>query len=268
MQYAMLGNQKLEAAPGLFGECPGCKSRVLAKCGTQRVWHWAHLGKITCNFEREPESEWHRNWKNDFPVEWREVIRWAQTGERHRADVMTGLGLVIEFQHSPLHPNERVARESFHSNMVWVVDGTRLERTWSKFLQGQQSWRGTPWQGFYMTHFPDESFPIEWLACAVPVFFDFSGVAETENEQSPNRKTLWLLLPGRAEGRAVISAVGRQDFLDVTRRRAQIIDHKKILQEIADFLALQRSLEYREFNRQRLNFRRGKRFTRRRYPKF
>ena len=268
MQYAMLGNQKREAAPGLFGECPGCQNRVLAKCGTQRVWHWAHLGKITCNFEREPEKEWHRNWKNDFPVEWREVIRLAQTGERHRADVMTELGLVIEFQHSPLHPNERIARESFHSNMVWVVDGTRLQRTWGKFLQGQRSWISTPWQGFYMTHFPDESFPIEWLACTVPVFFDFSGVAETDNQKSPNRKTLWLLLPGRAEGRAVILAVNRKDFLDVTRRRAQIIDPKKILQEFADLIALQRSLEYREYNRQRLGFRREKRFTRRRYPKF
>jgi hypothetical protein len=119
-----------------------------------------------------------------------------------------------------------------------------------------------------MTHFPDESFPIEWLACTVPVFFDFSGVAETDKEQSPNRKTLWLLLPGRAEGRAVILAVSRQDFLNVTRRRAPIIDHKNLLQQIGDFLALQRSLEYREFNRQRLNFRRGKRFARRRYPKF
>lgn len=268
MQYAMLGNQKLEAAPGLFGECAGCQSRVLAKCGTQRVWHWAHLGKITCNFEREPETEWHRNWKNDFPVEWREVISWAQTGERHRADVRTELGLVIEFQHSPLHPTERIARESFHSNMVWVVDGLRLRRTWAKFLQGQRNWIGAPWQGFYMTHFPDESFPIEWLACTVPVLLDFSGVVEADNEQSPNRKTLWLLLPGRVEGRAVILAVNRQDFLDVTRRRSQIVDSKKILQEIADFLALQRSLEYREFNRQRLNFRRGKQFARRRYPKF
>jgi len=152
--------------------------------------------------------------------------------------------------------------------MVWVVDGARLQRTWGKFLQGQRSWIGTPWQGFYMTHFPDESFPIEWLACTVPVFFDFSGVAESDNEQSPNRKTLWLLLPGRAEGRAVILAVSRQDFLNVTRRRAQVIDPKKILQEIADFLALKRSLEYTEFNRQRQSYRRRKRFARRRYPKF
>jgi len=255
----MLGNQKLEAAPGLFGECPGCQSRVLARCGTQRVWHWAHLGKIACNFEREPETEWHRNWKNDFPVGWREVIRRAENGEKHIADVMTEHGLVIEFQHSHLHPDERVSRESFHPNMVWVVDGTRLKRTWGKFSQGQQSWRSTHWQGYFITHFPEESFPIE---------FDFSGLPEMVEYQSPKQKTLWLLLPGRSEGRAVILAVSRQSFIDVARRQPQIIDTKKILQEMADLIALQRELEYREFNRQRSVFRRGKRFARRRYPKF
>ncbi|MBZ0262656.1 MAG: competence protein [Hyphomicrobiales bacterium] len=268
MQYAMLGNQKCEAAPGLYGECRGCENRVLAKCGTQRVWHWAHIGKISCNFEREPETEWHRNWKNQFASEWREVIRRAENGERHIADVMTEHGLVIEFQHSPLHPNERVSRETFHPNMVWIVDGTRLKRTWSKFLQGQQSWRSTHWQGYFLTHFPEESFPIEWLASSVPVFFDFSGLPKMVEDQSPKQKTLWLLLPGRAEGRAVILAVSRQSFIDVSLRRSQILDTKKILQEMADLIALQRSLEYREFNRQRLNFRRGKRFARRRYPKF
>jgi competence protein CoiA len=32
----------------------------------------------------------------------------------------------MEFQHSRLHPDERIAREAFHRNMVWIVDGLRL----------------------------------------------------------------------------------------------------------------------------------------------
>ena len=264
----MLDNQKCEAAPGLNGVCRGCENRVLAKCGTQRVWHWAHVGKITCNFEREPETEWHRNWKNQYAAECREIICRAENGEKHIADVMTEHGLVIEFQHSPLQPDERVSRESFHPNMVWVVDGTRLKRTWNKFLQGKQSWRSTHWQGYSLTHFPQESFPIEWLASNVPVFFDFSGLPETDEKQSLIQKTLWLLLPGRAEGRAVILAVSRQSFLDVTRRKSQIIDTKKILKEMADLLALQRELEYRQFHYQPPSYRGRKRFIRRRTPLF
>jgi competence CoiA-like predicted nuclease len=35
---------------------------------------------------------------------------------------MISLGLVIEFQYSRLALEERIARESFHRNMVWVVE--------------------------------------------------------------------------------------------------------------------------------------------------
>jgi competence protein CoiA len=56
MQYAILGNQRREAAPGLFGECPSCQSRVFAKCGKQRVWHWEHLGKVTYDFEESRDG--------------------------------------------------------------------------------------------------------------------------------------------------------------------------------------------------------------------
>lgn len=268
MQYAMLGNQKCEAAPGLYGVCRGCENRVLAKCGTQHVRHWTHIGKITCDFEREPETEWHRNWKSHYATKWQVVIRRAENGEKDIADVLTEHGLVIEFQHSPLHPNERVSRESFYPNMVWVVNGTRLKRTWTKFLQGQQSWRSTHWQGYFITHFPEESFPDEWLASTVPVLFDFSVLSAAVEKQSPKQNTLWLVLPGRAEGRAVILAVSRQSFIDVSRLRSQIVDTKKILREMADLIALQREVEYRQFNHRHLSYRRRKRFIRRRMPIF
>jgi len=60
------------------------------------------------------ETTWHRDWKAMFPVEWQEVVHHAPNGERHIADVRTEHGFVLEFQHSPLEPVERQARESFY----------------------------------------------------------------------------------------------------------------------------------------------------------
>lgn len=114
MRYAMLEGQRREATPGLVGDCPGCQKAVLARCGNQRVWHWAHRGTVACEFEREKKTEWHRGWKNSFPAECQEVIRRDSTGERHIADVMTSLGLVVEFQHSRLALEERIARETIN----------------------------------------------------------------------------------------------------------------------------------------------------------
>ena len=53
MRYAMLEGQRRETTPGLVGDCPGCQKPVLARCGNQRVWHWAHRGTVACEFERE-----------------------------------------------------------------------------------------------------------------------------------------------------------------------------------------------------------------------
>jgi hypothetical protein len=83
-----------------------------------------------CDTWAEKETDWHRAWKNNFPPECQEFVQHdEQSGEKHIADVRTPHGLVIEFQHSPLDPLERAARERFYGNMVWVVDGTRLQRT-------------------------------------------------------------------------------------------------------------------------------------------
>jgi hypothetical protein len=66
----------------------------------------------------EPEAEWHWAWKNEFPVDWQEVIHLASNGEKHVADVKTQVGTVIEFQHSFLKPEERISREVFYRKMV------------------------------------------------------------------------------------------------------------------------------------------------------
>ena len=85
---------------------------MIAKCGEQRVWHWAHQGTRTCDRWWEPETKWHRDWKNQFPKDWQEVIHQSD-GEKHIAGVKTESGMVIEFQHSFLRRDEREARENF-----------------------------------------------------------------------------------------------------------------------------------------------------------
>lgn len=133
------GIEKVRSAPasGLRGMCPVCARPVIAKCGTQRVHHWAHIGEPACDRWWEPETQWHRMWKLRFPGAWHECIMHDDaTGEKHIADVRTPDGVVMEFQHSHLRADERGAREHFYRNMVWVVDGTRLQRDLPRFIRG------------------------------------------------------------------------------------------------------------------------------------
>src|SRR5215467_9799523 len=64
-----------------------------------------------------------------------ETVHFAQSGEKHVADVKTQSGMVIEFQHSFLKAEERAARESFYRKMVWVVDGRRRKRDAAQLLK-------------------------------------------------------------------------------------------------------------------------------------
>lgn len=175
MKFAVASGQRVEAYPGGTGECPGCHGEVIAKCGTHRIPHWAHRGIRDCDPWTEKETEWHRAWKNKFPAECQEVIQYDEkSGEKHIADVRTPHGLVIEFQHSHLNPEERVARERFYGSMLWVVDGTRLRRDYPRFVNNvKNSFRETNNQGYFLTGFPDECFPPLWLDSSAPVIFDF-----------------------------------------------------------------------------------------------
>jgi competence protein CoiA len=148
MRFAMADNRRVEALPGQTGHCPSCGKLMIAKCGTKVIWHWAHKG-VRCDGWWEPETPWHRTWKGKFPTEWQEVVNVAEDGERHIADIHTPHGLVIEFQHSRLKPQERPAREAYYENLVWVVDGTRLANEVDRFMQFKEYFHPHPsgWHG-------------------------------------------------------------------------------------------------------------------------
>ena len=66
----------------------------MAKCGKEKIWHWAHKSRSHCDSWWSPEGEWHKGWKEVFPDEWQEQIHTDEkTGERHIADVKTPKGL-------------------------------------------------------------------------------------------------------------------------------------------------------------------------------
>ena len=123
MQYAVVKNLRREAFPGGRGGCPTCEAVMIAKCGPRITHHWAHAGRRNCDPWWENETDWHRAWKNHFPEECREVSHVAPDGEIHRADIRTPTGIVIEVQHSRMTDAERLSREVFYGNLVWVLDG-------------------------------------------------------------------------------------------------------------------------------------------------
>lgn len=240
LQFAILNGTRVEAAPGLSAECPQCGKAVVAKCGPIRVWHWAHLGKRTCDPWWENQTPWHHGWKSEFPADWREFIAEDGNGERHIADIKTPHGLCIEFQHSHLRPHERAAREVFYCpNLAWVVDGTRLKRDLPRFVQGQQSFRRIGKLPLFLVPFPQECFPPDWLNCRALVFFDFNGTAETRPEDA----ILWGLLPDRVEGQAVVVAMRRREFVNLAQQRAEIIPARTWLATIAAALRRAREIE-------------------------
>jgi competence CoiA-like predicted nuclease len=152
---------------------------MVAKCGQHRVWHWAHWKSKACDPWWEPETEWHRSWKNQFPAAWQEIGHTAQSGERHRADVKTESGLVLEFQYSALSEAERISREDFYPRLVWVVHANRRLRDRKKFfalLSGPL--RVASGVLTYTIHRYDGSALLrDWGKSRAPVYFDFG---ETE----------------------------------------------------------------------------------------
>ena len=235
MRFALINDERVESSPRQKGSCPGCVAPVTAKCGTQRIWHWAHDNKKCCDNWWKPETEWHRAWKDKFPRECQESHHHDElSGERHIADVKTKSGLVIEFQHSHLNPEERIARESFYKNMVWVVDGMRLKRDYLRFLKGQVDFRSIPGNRFFYCLFPEEYFPVGWLESSVPVIFDFQSVP-LDDPQNTRVKGLWCLLPGRMGSRAVVFEISSQEFIARACSPNEFQDMHKIIPLLRGF---------------------------------
>lgn len=118
MYYAINKNkERITPEPSIEAFCPGCSEKLISKCGSINVWHFSHKNK-DCDSWYEPETEWHRNWKEFFPVENREVVI-----QNHRADIKNNMGIIVELQNSSISSEEIKERENFYHSMMWIING-------------------------------------------------------------------------------------------------------------------------------------------------
>ncbi len=207
MKFSLVNGHRHEAQPGLYGTCPACRQAMIAKCGEVKIPHWAHKGRRTCDPWWESETEWHRAWKGHFPEGWQEVVHYAESGEKHIADVKTDRGWVIEFQHSYLKPEERRSRDSFYVKLVWVVDGARRKRDSEQFRNALN--QGTPIgsSNGRRIHFPEDGAILrEWSGSPAPVFIDFG-----------TGPTLWWILAQMPNGSVDVAPYARANLIEVLR---------------------------------------------------
>ncbi len=125
---------RIQPTKGGLGICQTCKNDVRAYCGEIYIHHWKHIDATLCDSWKENETEWHREWKGIFPIDWQEVVV-RKNGEEHRADVKTPKGLVVEFQNSSISSFDVKARENFYNNMIWVINAQKFNKNitlWSE----------------------------------------------------------------------------------------------------------------------------------------
>lgn len=238
MKFALVNNKKKEAEKGLKGLCPICQQPVIAKCGKYKINHWAHKSLKHCDSWWENETEWHRQWKNTFPVEWQEIIAIDEnTGEKHIADIKTIGDMVVEFQHSNISEKERISRENFYKHMIWIVDGTRRKRDFIHFAEAFDFnciWHVAQ-NRLYILEFGNCHLPKEWLSSNVPVLFDFKGLLDKDEEtydKDPLREPLWCLLPVRGNNMNVLYKFDRSKLIDVIQGGGFIFKYDVIIKKI------------------------------------
>jgi competence protein CoiA len=216
MKYAIVNNIKAEAIKGVIGTCPNCRAELIAKCGNIKIHHWSHKRLNNCDNWWETETAWHRNWKNNYPVDWQEIsMKDSKSGEKHIADILTGDNLVIEFQHSFINSTERQSREVFYKNMVWVIDGRRLKLDYPRFLKGMDTFRPVR-KGISLLYFPEEYISSSWLGSKMPIILDFNKYQSTD-DSAPALIPLYCIFPVRIDGAAVIAEISIRAFLNTTK---------------------------------------------------
>jgi hypothetical protein len=204
MKFALVNGERREAQPKLVGECGLCGSEMIAKCGDVYAHHWAHKSRRKCDPWWENETEWHRAWKNRFPLDWQEVVCRAEDGEKHVADVQTEDGWFIEFQHSRIKLEERDSREEFFEKLIWVVDGKLRPTYEQQFQQALDNVQAPITQLPSLGRFRQLGGRLldQWANRMVHVLLDFGA-------DGP----LWWLLPLQDIHGHWITRIRREDFI-------------------------------------------------------
>jgi len=233
-KFALCNGERIEAIKGAKGICDICGAEMIAKCGEIKIHHWAHKTECTDHWW-ENETEWHRNWKDEFPNEWQEVVLKAESGEKHKADVKTNTGWTIEFQHSAISREERNSRDHFYNKLIWVIDGARRKTDIKQFerlvdraryiskepliLRVIGSWA---LERFRLNH--------EWGDSKSLVLLDF-GESEVNylNKYSSN-KDLWLIYPSK--NKTYVCSFSKDYFIEVMSNTRLDVVYQMLLYSI------------------------------------
>ena len=136
--------QRILATWGARAEEPGSHWPVIAKCGhTGRRHHWARRPGGVPDAWSEPETPWHRDWKERLvPDNHQEYTFKGGPSGYHRADAIGKGGIVVEFQHSSISPQHICDREEFYlanaASMIWVVDAQNFNLRWNDDKDGTE----------------------------------------------------------------------------------------------------------------------------------
>lgn len=223
MKYALVDGIKTEATPKAQGKCLCCGVEVIAKCGEKRAWHWAHKNNEECNYsKKDAKTPWHENWQKQFPPDWCEV-RCPEDKPIHIADIKTPDELVVEFQHSHISAEDRLAREKFHKNMIWVVDGCRNKNDYKRFVKNfhklsrlNKKDQEIPFS-LYKAFQTDEILPSTWSEITVPIYFDFSNIKEKDKKMDFHESIWGFYL---REKQITVIEMNFDDFVRVIKKDA------------------------------------------------
>jgi competence protein CoiA len=140
--------------------------------------------------------------RTNFPS-WQEIGHTAQSGERHRADVKTESGLVLEFQYSALSEAERVSREEFYTRLVWVVHANKRLRDRRKFFASlSDPLHVASKLPTFTIHRDDGALLRDWGKSRAPVYFDFGETGQ-----------VWRFYPFSGDVLAYVMPVVRAEFV-------------------------------------------------------
>jgi competence protein CoiA len=138
--HIIITEKKLKPEKGLKSVCLDCGREIIAKCGQVKIHHWAHVRSKDFDPWSEPETKWHKDWKEQFPIEFREIyFTNKQTGEIHRADVHTRQGVTLEFQNSPISTEELKSREAFYPKLIWIVNADKFNINFTRNIPNPES---------------------------------------------------------------------------------------------------------------------------------
>lgn len=101
---------RVTATPGTIASCPFCGREMISKCGSIKVWHWAHKqNNVDCRYGAG-ETEWHLSLKKYAYDRGCEVEK--PIGKNIADIYIRSLNKVIELQNSSISIDEIIERST------------------------------------------------------------------------------------------------------------------------------------------------------------